>query len=92
MSKEYFEEKIESLKFASTERFISLTEYSEFEVERWLVNYVNKNKYIEDTLHQISIDYHGIEYSLFDIRVRQEVIVAPMRDYIENWLKQYLIK
>jgi hypothetical protein len=24
--------------------------------------------------------------------VRQEVIVAPMRDYVENWLKQALIK
>jgi len=28
---------------------------------------------------------------LFDIRVRQVVIVAPMRDYVENWLKQALI-
>ena len=92
MSKEYFEEKIKSLKFASTERFISLTEYSEFEVESWLVNYVNKNEYIEETLHQISIDYWEIEDSWFDIRVRQEVIVTPMRDYIENWLKQALIK
>jgi hypothetical protein len=92
MTKEQFEKKLESLKSASTERFNSLTEYSEFEVESWLVNYVNKNEDIEDTLHQISIDYREIEDSLFDIRVRQEIIVTPMRDYIENWLKQALIK
>jgi hypothetical protein len=80
------------LKSASAERFNSLTEYSEFEVESWLVNYVNKNEDIEDTLHQISIDYREIEDSLFDIRVKQEIIVTPMRDYIENWLKKDLIK
>jgi len=29
---------------------------------------------------------------LFNIRVRHEIIVAPMREYIENWLKKALIK
>jgi hypothetical protein len=57
MTKEQFEKKLESLKSASTERFNSLTEYSEFEVESWLVNYVNKNEDMEETSHQISIDY-----------------------------------
>jgi hypothetical protein len=87
MSKEQFEEKMELLKTASTERFNSLTEYSKLEVESWLVSYVNKNKYIEDTLHQLSIEFRDLENSLFDIKVRKEIIVAPMRDYIENWLK-----
>jgi hypothetical protein len=53
MTKEHFEEKLESLKYASTERFNGLTEYSEFEVESWLVNYVNKNEDIEEKLHQV---------------------------------------
>jgi hypothetical protein len=53
---------------------------------------VTRNRDIEDTLHQISIEYRDIKYSLFDIRVRQEVIVTPMRDCVENWLKQALIK
>jgi hypothetical protein len=55
-SKEKFEEKIELLKTASTERFKILTNYSKLEVESWLVSYVNKNEDIKDTLHQISID------------------------------------
>jgi len=29
---------------------------------------------------------------LFDIRVKQEIIVSPMCKYIENWLKLDLIK
>jgi len=53
---------------------------------------VNKNKDIEDTLHQLSIDFRDLESTLFDIKVRQKIIAAPMRECIENWLKQALIK
>jgi hypothetical protein len=37
-------------------------------------------------------DYREIEGTLFDIKVKQEVIVAPLRDYIEKWLESTLIK
>jgi hypothetical protein len=92
MSKEQFEEKLDSLKTATAEKFNNLTEYSETKVESWLVSYVNKNEDIEDTLHQLSMDFKDLENLLFDIKVRQEIIVAPMRDYIENWLKKALTK
>jgi hypothetical protein len=92
LSKEQMEEKLDSLKIASTKKFNNLTEYSETEVESWLVHYVNKNDDIEDTLHQLSMDFKDLENSLFDIKVRQEIMVAPMREYIENWLKNALIK
>jgi hypothetical protein len=65
---------------------------SEKEVESQLVTNVNKNEDIEDTLHQLSIDFRYLESTLFDIRVRHEIIVVSMRDYIENWLKNALIK
>jgi hypothetical protein len=92
MSKEQFEEKLELSKTASTERIYSLSEYSKLEVEIWLVSYVRENEDIEDTLHQLSIDFRDLESSLFDIKVRQEIIVATMIDYIENWLKKALTK
>jgi hypothetical protein len=92
LSKEQMEEKLDSLKIASTKKFNNLNEYSETEVESWLVCYVNKNDDIEDTLHQLSMDFKDLENSLFDIKVRQEIMVAPMREYIENWLKNTLIK
>jgi hypothetical protein len=55
-------------------------------VESWLVYYLNKNDDIEDNLHQLSMDFKYLENSLLDIKVRQEILVAPMREYIENWL------
>jgi hypothetical protein len=56
------------------------------------VEYVNKNEDIEITLQQISIDYREFESTMLDIRVKQELIVAPIHEYIENWLKLALIK
>jgi hypothetical protein len=44
------------------------------------VSYVNKNESIEDTLHQISIDFWDLESFLFDIRIRHEIIVVSTRD------------
>ena len=69
-----------------------MIEYTEQEVKSWLVRYVNKNEDIEDTLHQISIEFRDFERTLFHIKVKQEIIVTHMREYIENWLKQALIK
>jgi hypothetical protein len=69
-----------------------LIEYSETKVEGWLVHYVNKNDDIEDTLHQLTMEFKDLKKELFNIKVRQEITVAPMREYIENWLKNALIK
>jgi hypothetical protein len=38
------------------------------------------------------MEFKDLENELFDIKVRQEITVAPMREYIENWLKNDLIK
>jgi hypothetical protein len=83
---------LETLKGVSAEKFNSMTEYTEHESESWFVSYVNKNEDIEDILHQLSIDLRDLEGTLFDIKFKQEITVTPMREYIENWLKQALIK
>jgi hypothetical protein len=61
-------------------------------VESWFVSYVNKNEDIEDTLNQLSMDFEDLENSLFDIKVRKEITVVLMGDYIENWLQKTLTK
>jgi len=90
-TRQQFEENVEILKGISTKKFNSMTEYTKQEIEIWLVEYANKNEDIEITLQQLSIDYRELESTMLDIIVKQEVIVAPMREYIENWLKSTLI-
>jgi hypothetical protein len=53
---------------------------------------MKRNEDIKDTLHQLLMDFKDMKKLLFDIIVTQEVIVAPIREYIKNWLKKALIK
>jgi hypothetical protein len=87
MTRQQFEEHVEILKGLSAEKFNSIIEYNENEIENWLVNYANKNEDIEDTLHQLSYELRELEGMLFDIKIRQEINVTPMKEYIEDWLK-----
>jgi hypothetical protein len=56
MSKEKLLEQLEVLKVAWESEFSDSIEFSEDEVEGWLVRYNNKNDDIEDMLHQLRID------------------------------------
>jgi hypothetical protein len=69
-----------------------MIEYTEDDIDNWMVEYANRNEDIETTVQNLSIDYREYENELFKIKVKQEVIVAPLRQYIEEWLKKALIK
>jgi hypothetical protein len=51
LSKDKLQEHLDALKISLVSEFNDLTEYSEEEVEKWLIHSVNKNEDIEDTLH-----------------------------------------
>jgi hypothetical protein len=56
-------------------------------VENWLIDYSIKNQDIEEALRNISIDIRDLEGELFNIKIRHEINVAPMRSYIKEWFK-----
>jgi hypothetical protein len=43
-------------------------------------------------LHQLSFDLKDMENELFETKTRQEIMVSPMREYIEHWLRNALVK
>jgi hypothetical protein len=92
LTRQQFEEHVETLKRLSTEKFDSMVEYTNDDIDSWFMEYTNRNEDIETTLQNLSIDFREIENELFNIKVKQEVIVAPLREYIEEWLKRDLIK
>jgi hypothetical protein len=51
-----------------------------------------KNQDIEEALHKISIDLRELEGELFNIKIRHEINVAPMRNYIEEWFRKVVNK
>jgi hypothetical protein len=92
LTKKAFDEQLEIFKGLSFENFYGILEYSEDDVENWLVNYSMKNQDIEEALRNISIDLRDLEGYLFNIKIWHEINVAPMRIYIEEWFKKVVGK
>jgi hypothetical protein len=92
LSKDQLQEQLEALKTSWASEFDNLTEFLEEEVEKWLIHYVNKNEDIEDTIHQLGFELKDIENELFDTKIKHEIMVPPMWEYIEQWLKNALVK
>jgi uncharacterized protein YeeX (DUF496 family) len=56
LTKQSFDEQVEIFKGLTFEKFYGILEYSEDDVENWLVDYSIKNKDIEEDLQNIYID------------------------------------
>jgi hypothetical protein len=92
MTRQHFEGKVEELKRASAEKFDNMIEFTHDDIDNWLVEYTNKNEDIENALQNLSIDLREIEKELFNVKVKQEVIVSPLRDFIQEWLNNSIAK
>jgi hypothetical protein len=75
------------LKALSLEFFYRIVEYHEEEVENWLVRYSLQNGDIHEGLCKLSINLSELENQVFNIRIRNDINVAPLRIYIEENLK-----
>jgi hypothetical protein len=51
-----------------------------------------KNKDIEEAVLCISLDLRDLEGELFNIKIRHEINVTPMKKYIEDWFKKEIDK
>jgi len=87
MTRQHFDEQVKILKGLSTEKFNDIIVYGKEEIDNCLVDYSMKNKDIEEKIHDISHDLRDFEGELFSIKIRHEINVAPMKNYIEDWFK-----
>jgi hypothetical protein len=92
ITKQEFDEQVDIFKWLSFEKLYGILEYSEDDVENWLVDYSIKNQDIEEALRNISIDLRDLEGELFNIKIWHEINMAPMRSYIEEWFKKIFDK
>jgi hypothetical protein len=91
LSKETLMGQLNALKVTWENEFTETIDFSE-EVEKWLVWYINRNDEVDDMLHQSEMDLMEFENQLFEIKMKHEIIVAPLREYIKEWLKKALIR
>jgi hypothetical protein len=92
LTKQAFDEKFDILKGLSLEKFYDILKYGQDDVDNRLVDYSAQNEEIEHDLHSISIDLRKLENEFFNIKIWDEINVAPMRSYIEEWLQRRIDK
>jgi hypothetical protein len=51
-----------------------------------------KNQDIEEAIHGISHYLRDLEGELFNIKIRHEINITPMKNYIEYWFKKVIEK
>ena len=69
-----------------------MMEFTHDDIDSWSVKYKNKNEYIENILQNLSVYLGEIEKELFNIKIKQEVTIAPLRDFIQEQLNGSIAK
>jgi hypothetical protein len=92
MTRQNFKEQIEELKKTSAEKFDNMIEFTNDDIDSSLVEYTNKNEDIENILQNLSVDLREIERELFNVKIKQEVYVSSLRDFIQEWLNNSITK
>jgi hypothetical protein len=92
LTKQRFDEKFEIFKGMLVEEVYGILEYNEEDIDNWLVDYSVKNEDIEESLHEISLDLRDLKGELFKIKIRHEINMVPMKNYIEEWFKKAIKK
>jgi hypothetical protein len=72
------------------ERFYNILEYGEDNIDNSLVNYSVQNEQIDQNLCSLSIILRELENELFNKKKWNEINVAPLRRYIEEWIEREL--
>jgi hypothetical protein len=72
--------------------FNDITKFLQEDVEKWLIHHVNKNEDQVDINYQLGFELKDIEDELFDLNINHELMVAPLQEYIEQWLYNALVR
>jgi hypothetical protein len=66
------------------------TSFPEEELRRWLVSFMNDNEDQLSIVHQQWDTLKSIEDELFRIKVKQDITVVLLCEYIQEWLNGVL--
>ena len=90
LTKQEFDKQVAMFKALSLKKFYNIVQFDEARVHHWLVIYSVQNEEIHQTPCNFSIDFQELENDIFNIKIQNEINVAPMRSYIEEWLERQL--
>jgi hypothetical protein len=90
LTKQAFDKQVDMFKALFLENFYNILEYGEDDVDNWLVDYSIHDEEIDQALRNLSINPRELEKELFNIKIWNEINVAPLRSYIKEWVEREL--
>lgn len=68
--------------------FDSLFDFYGDNMHMWTIDYVNLNHNVYVSISKARVELLEIEKEAFEIKLKQDIIVPPMRDYNFYWVKK----
>jgi hypothetical protein len=90
ITKEQLDKDLVVVKTSWADEFDSLVEFPEEELKCWLVTFVNENEDHLSTIDQLHVEFKEIEEDIFMLRVKKEITIPLIKEYINEWLKKLL--
>ena len=82
------EVEVSKLKDKWSGEFKNLLDFYEDNIQTWTVDYVNLNNNISIIVCESHDDLIEIEKEIFEMKIKKEIIVPPLRGLISNWLEK----
>jgi len=81
---------LDKVKQSKEIEFDDIVDFNAQEVREWLITFVNVNEYNYFLAAELQREAREIEKEIFSQHVKLEIIVAPMKDFIQEKLKKLL--
>jgi hypothetical protein len=90
LTQKKFDKRVSMFEALYLEMFYNILHFDQAHIDDWLVKYSVQNEEIHQALCNLSINFQELENDLFNIKIQNEINVAPMRSYIQEWLERKL--
>ena len=88
LSPNELETKLFKLKDKWYDEFDSLYDFSRNNMRTWIVDYLNLNHNVFVIFFEVPEDLLEIEKDEFQMKIKKEITVPPMRYYIFDWVEK----
>jgi hypothetical protein len=90
ITKEKLETELGVIKASWVSEFDDLIEFLKDEIKRWIVTLVNNNEDRIASVEQLHSRFKEIGEEIFSLKVKQDITISPIKQYIEECLKKSL--
>jgi hypothetical protein len=90
ITKEELDSHLAAMETSLANDFNNLVEFPKEELKQWLVTFVNDNEEHLSAIEQLQVECKEVEEEIFMLQVKQEITIPPIKNYIDDLVKNTL--